>query len=110
MNTFVRWSMLLVLCTCGWTLTARAEQGPAPRGELRIVDKRSSNRWSIENHVIESLVELSPDGTLVPRLASGWRWRDARTLEVTLRQGVTFHNGEVLDAEIVKLNLEAANE
>jgi hypothetical protein len=62
--------MLLVLCTFAWTLTARAEQMPTPRGELRIVDKRSSNRWSIENHVIESLVELSPDGTLVPRLAT----------------------------------------
>ena len=31
---------------------------------------------------------------------------DDRTLEVTLRQGVTFHNGEVFDAEIVKLNWE----
>jgi peptide/nickel transport system substrate-binding protein len=102
--------MLLVLCTFGWTLTALAEPRPAPRGELRIVDKRWSDRWSIENHVIEPLVEIGPNGTLVPRLASGWRWHDDRTLEVTLRQGVTFHNGEVLDAEIVKLNLEAWSE
>jgi peptide/nickel transport system substrate-binding protein len=102
--------MILILCTCGWMLTALAEQRPAPRGELRIVDKRWSNRFSIENHVIEPLVEMGPDGTLVPRLASGWRWHDARTLEVTLRQGVTFHNGEVLDAEIVRLNLESNNE
>ena len=40
----------------------------------------------------------------MPRLATGWQWLDDRTLEVTLRQGVTFHNGEVFDAEIVKLN------
>ena len=33
-----------------------------------------------------------------------WRWLDDRTLEMTLRQGVTFHNGEVFDADIVKLN------
>ena len=35
-----------------------------------------------------------------------WRWLDDRTLEMTLRQGVTFHNGEVFDADIVKLNWE----
>ena len=40
----------------------------------------------------------------MPRLATGWRWLDDRTLEMALRQGVTFHNGEVFDAEIVKLN------
>jgi hypothetical protein len=52
MSTCVRWSIILVLCTCGWTFTALAEQRPAPRGELRIVDKRWSNRFSIENHVL----------------------------------------------------------
>ena len=57
-------------------------------------------------NVFEHLIDLDKDGTLVPRLATGWRWLDDRTLEVTLRQGVTFHNGEVFDAEIVKLNWE----
>jgi peptide/nickel transport system substrate-binding protein len=42
----------------------------------------------------------------VSRLASSWRWLDDRTLEFTLRQGVKFHNGEVFDADIVKLNWE----
>ena len=49
-------------------------------------------------------MEIDKDGKLVPRLATSWRWLDDRTLEMTLRQGVTFHNGEVFDAEIVKLN------
>jgi peptide/nickel transport system substrate-binding protein len=51
-------------------------------------------------------MDLDKDGTLVPRLATGWRWLDDRTLEVSLRRGVTFHNGEVFDAEVVKLNWE----
>jgi len=55
-------------------------------------------------NVFEHLVEISKEGTLVPSLATRWRWLDDRTLEMTLRQGVTFHNGEVFDAEIVKLN------
>jgi peptide/nickel transport system substrate-binding protein len=55
-------------------------------------------------NVFEHLLELDPEGRVVPRLATGWRWLDDRTLEVALRQGVTFHNGEHFDAEIVKLN------
>jgi ABC-type transport system substrate-binding protein len=56
--------------------------------------------------VFEHLIEPDKDGKLGPRLATSWQWRDDRTLDVTLRQGITFHNGEVFDAEIVKLNWE----
>jgi len=79
---------------------------PSTAGEVRIVDKNPLNWASIVYNVFEHLMEVDKDGTLVPRLATGWRWLDERTLEVTLRQGVTFHNGEVFDADIVKLNWE----
>jgi peptide/nickel transport system substrate-binding protein len=103
-------SLILLLLTLGWGDRNGREQLSVPRGELRIVDKRLTNRFSIQNHAIEGLVGIDyQGGTLVPRLASGWRWRDDRTLEVTLRQGVTFHNGEVLDAEHVRLSWEACN-
>jgi peptide/nickel transport system substrate-binding protein len=68
------------------------------------VDKSPANWVSISLSVFEHLITLDKEGKLVPRLATGWQWLDDRTLEVTLRQGVTFHNGEVFDAEIVKLN------
>lgn len=80
------------------------EERAEPRGELRVVDKNPRNWVWIALQVFEHLAELDKDGTLVPRLATGWHWPDDRTLEVTLRQGVTFHNSEVFDAEIVKLN------
>lgn len=38
---------------------------------------------------------------LVPGLAASWTWADERTLDVTLRDGVKFHNGETLSAEDV---------
>ena len=41
-------------------------------------------------NVFEHLMELDKTGKLVPRLATGWRWLDDRTLEIKLRQGVTF--------------------
>jgi ABC-type transport system substrate-binding protein len=106
MQPFVVGSIVLGLVICGWGTRSMGEQTPAPRGELRIVDREVRNWVWTTLQVFEHLAELDQDGTLVPRLATGWQWRDARTLEVTLRQGVTFHNGEVFDAEIVKLNWE----
>jgi peptide/nickel transport system substrate-binding protein len=97
-------SVILVLCTLGWSASSVGQEVPAPRGELRIVDKDPQNYASIAWNIFDHLVEIDKDGKLVPRLATSWRWLDDRTLEMTLRQGVTFHNGEVFDADIVKLN------
>jgi ABC-type transport system substrate-binding protein len=99
-------SLVLMLGFLGLSTNAFGEEVPAPRGEIRIVDTNPLNWAFITFNVFEHLIELDTDGTLVPRLATGWQWRDDRTLEVTLRQGVKFHNGEVFDAEIVKLNWE----
>jgi peptide/nickel transport system substrate-binding protein len=99
-------SIMLVFCTLGWGTSGFGQEVSTPRGELRIVDKNPANWASLVYNVFEHLMELNPDGTPVPRLATGWQWLDDRTLEVTLRQGVIFHNGEVFDAEIVKLNWE----
>jgi ABC-type transport system substrate-binding protein len=104
MKKFVVGSIVLLLATLGWGDRGAGEQVPAPQGELRIVDKNPKNWIFITFNVFEHLMELDKDGTLVPRLATKWHWLDDRTLEVTLRQGVRFHNGEVFDAEIVKLN------
>ena len=106
MKKFVIGGIVLVLITVGWSTMSVGEQRPAPRGELRIVDMHPANWASVTLHVFEHLIELDKDGKLVPRLATSWQWRNDRTLEVTLRQGITFHNGEVFDAEIVKLNWE----
>ena len=101
MNKFVVGGIVLVLVTCGWGTRSIGEQMPAPQGELRIVDTSPWNWQYIVSNVFEHLVEFSKEGTLVPGLATSWQWLDDRTLEVTLRQGVTFHNGEVFDVEIV---------
>jgi len=106
MYTRVVGIILLVLVTLGWGRHSAGDQVAAPRGELRVVDRNPMNVAAVVFQVFEHLVELDKDGTLVPRLASGWQWLDDRTLDVQLRQGVTFHNGEVFDAEIVKLNVE----
>jgi ABC-type transport system substrate-binding protein len=101
----------LVIATMGFLLVILGglsgdfgEQVPGPRGELRIVDKSPVNWISMTFNVFEHLMEADVDGKLVPRLATAWHWLNEHTLEVTLRQGVTFHNGELFDADIVRLN------
>jgi ABC-type transport system substrate-binding protein len=96
--------VVCLLVALGWGGRSWGEQVPTPRGELRIVDKDPQNWTFIAWNVFEHLMEIDKEGKLVPRLATAWRWLDDRTLEVQLRQGVKFHNGEVFDAAIVKLN------
>ena len=38
---------------------------------------------------------------LAPHLASGWEYADATTLNVTLKDGIKFHSGNILDADDV---------
>jgi ABC-type transport system substrate-binding protein len=104
MRKIVVGSLALVLGTVGPAGSGFADKAAAPRGELRVVDKSPFNWIWITLNVFEHLMELDKDGKLVPRLATSWRWVDDRTLAVKLREGVRFHNGEVFDADIVKLN------
>jgi len=104
MQQLIVGSIVFVLVTFGWGERSFGQEVLAPRGELRIVDKNPANWGWLTWNVFEHLMEIDEHGKMVPGLATSWQWLDDRTLEVTLRQGVKFHNGEVFDAEIVKLN------
>jgi peptide/nickel transport system substrate-binding protein len=80
-------SVIVVLSFFVGNATSLVETVPTPQGELRVVDKDPRNWTSIAYNVFEHLIELDPEGRLVPRLATSWRWLDDRTLEVALRQG-----------------------
>ena len=45
--------------------------------------------------------ELKNGAGLAPHLASGWEYADATTLNVTLKNGIKFHSGNILDADDV---------
>jgi peptide/nickel transport system substrate-binding protein len=91
---------------------------PAFGSELRIALQDDPDtldpalNWSfVGRHVLQSvcdkLVDIDPDGTIVPMLATGWRWSpDGLLLTLDLRAGVSFQDGERFDAQAVKFNLE----
>ena len=55
----------------------------------------------------DKLIDLDGQMKLVPQLATKWEWSaDNMALTITLRPGVTFHDGEKLDAEAVRINIE----
>ena len=106
MHRLIAGSFILLFMLAGWVHLSWGGQDSAPRGEICVVDSHRYNFISVVFNVFEHLMALDPDGQLVPRLAVRWQWLDDRTLEVVLRQGVAFHNGERFDAEILKLNWE----
>src|SRR5262245_9427930 len=48
--------------------------------------------------VYDSLTVMGPDGTAQPWLATSWRMENPNTWLFTLRENVTFSNGEPFDA------------
>ncbi len=54
----------------------------------------------------DTLIRRDENNALQPGLATEWTFVDESTLELTLQEGVTFHDGEPFDAEAVKKNLE----
>lgn len=54
----------------------------------------------------DGLINYTNDYQLGAGLAEEWETPDDTTINLTIRQGVTFHDGEPLTAEAVKANLE----
>lgn len=55
----------------------------------------------------DKLLDVDEKLAIQPQLATSWEWsKDGRALTMKLRPGVSFHDGEKLDAAAVKYNLE----
>lgn len=66
--------------------------------------------YSMNAHVFESLAfrkEENGKVQVIPVLAESWKQIDPLRLELKIRQGVKFHNGETLDAAAIKYTLDS---
>ncbi|MBN9607519.1 MAG: hypothetical protein J0G30_12995 [Actinomycetales bacterium] len=57
--------------------------------------------------VYASLLSYAADGSVAPGLAESWELSDD-SLTLTLREGLTFHDGTALDADAVVANMDRA--
>lgn len=67
-----------------------------------------SNTIGFLNHVYEGLVRYNQDLEVEPALATSWEFVEPTRLRFTLREGVTFHNGNPFTADDVVASLERA--
>lgn len=123
-------SLLAGLTACGGTaassstsvgdsaVSAAGAAAPVSGGTLTFYDPVEYSAWrptnsiwsntQITGNLAERLVWQDPEtGEFQPWLAESWTLSDDKlTYTITLRDGITFSNGDPLDAETVKLNFD----
>jgi peptide/nickel transport system substrate-binding protein len=82
-------------------------QAQEPRGEIRVVESWRPDINVLGHNVLQGLFEYALDRMkMAPSLGVSWKWIDDTTIEIKLREGVRFHNGEPFDANAVKFNID----
>jgi peptide/nickel transport system substrate-binding protein len=78
-----------------------------PRGKIRVVESWRPDINVLGHNVLQYLFEYALDkNELAPSLGVSREWIDDTTIEIKLREGVKFHNGEPFDANAVKFNFD----
>ena len=68
-------------------------------------DHAETNTDIIVSQAYEGLMDRDPDGAVIAALATNWERLEAGSARFTLRDGVTFHNGDELTAEDVRYSI-----
>lgn len=69
--------------------------------------KENVHFTNIISYVWEPLITMDKNGEPAPKLAKSWEMsKDAKQWTLKLQQGVTFHNGEKFNADIVVANFD----
>jgi peptide/nickel transport system substrate-binding protein len=86
--------------------SARRGRWLPPAGTLRAVDPSPRNWLHVGAHVMEGPLRADGEGRLVGALAGAARWLDDRALELDLRHGVRFQDGEPVGPAAVKRSFD----
>lgn len=85
------------------TLVIAVRQEPSSLDPAKQWDEYSMN---ICSSIYNTLCRFTPQGKLVADLALSWKNIDGNTIQVKLRKGVKFHNGESFNAKAVKFSID----
>lgn len=66
---------------------------------------RSSRDWSILHSIYDALVQIGPEGELIPLAAERFDVVDDRTYEVALRSGLLFHDGSPVTSQSISQSI-----
>ncbi len=105
---------LVLLAGLIWALPVCADKGSntlnlAWNKELETLDRyfnTAREGMIVSRHIFDDLIYRDPKTwEYKPLLATSWKWIDPTTMELELRQGVVFHDGEKFDADDVVYTL-----
>jgi peptide/nickel transport system substrate-binding protein len=109
--------LVVLMVSCPGLLAAAPKKGGAlvvcQPAEPPGLDPTANTAAAIDRvvfaNIYEGLVKVNSNGEYIPGLATAWEVSpDGLTYTFKLRKGVTFHNGDVFDAQVAKWNLERA--
>jgi peptide/nickel transport system substrate-binding protein len=66
----------------------------------------SSNGIMFIKFLYDNLTAVGPGSDVIPWAAKAWKIKDPKTIDVNLREGMTFHDGKPVTAEDVKFSFD----
>ena len=90
----------------GYVRTAR----PTPLKMLNPVAVKDTTEFMELRMIYDSLFRVGPDGNMVPWAAESYNVIDQLTLDLNIRQGMLWHDGQPLTAEDVKFTFDYCNQ
>ena len=95
-----------------WSATPTGSQrvfrqgGPADfKTTNPIMAQLITDQWLLA-HLYDTLMRIGPDAKPQLWAATGYKWLDDKTLDVSIRKGMTFHDGKPVTAEDIAFSYE----
>jgi peptide/nickel transport system substrate-binding protein len=78
----------------------------SPLKNLNPISVHDSNEFKELRMIYDRLIQVGPDGGIVPWAATSIKAQDSTTIDITLRDGMKFHDGKPVTVEDVKFTFE----